>query len=584
MGHVLRPNYAQRYLLPPALDEWVAPTHPVRFVRDFVDSLDLSELGIEEPEAVEGRPPYAPDLLLKVWLFGYMERIRSTRGLEKACLQVMPFLWLTGNLHPDHNTLWRFFKENRNALPKIFKRLVKLAAEAELVGFVLHALDGTKMTAASSTDEALHRKGLEERLKGLDEFIASYMKDVNTQGETEKGTSYAMPGAMADDAARLTKIRGLLARRLEDREDERVHAEKSTPNAKESSLPQHTGGGGRAKAPAAKDESKPVTVDAKDKKTDEPAPVANVDFEAPPTEDSEKPAEEPLMGEAKVLKRELEAQLAQLDEASTNHLHENEPDARMMKSRGTHALGYNAQIVVDQDSDLIIATEVVTEQNDITQLVPMLDQVLKTLGRVAQNTVADTGYSSSDQLKEIETRGMSAIVAMREEPDAKGEYSKAYFRYEPESNVYVCPRGERIMQVGTNKSHATMQHPDVVYRCHNKTCPVRSVCSTDPKGRKIRRSHGEEAREHQLQKQKDPRMSLLLSLRKEIVEHLFGIVKGVDGFRRFSVRGLEKVRAQWALVCTALNLRKLYASWCQGTLTFGTSKTPTLEPTTCRAA
>src|SRR5512135_3784932 len=100
MGHVLRPNYAQRYLLPPALDEWIAPSHPVRFVRDFVDSLDLSKLGIEEPEAAEGRPPYAPDLLLKVWLFGYMERIRSTRGLEKSCLQVRPFLGLTGNLQP----------------------------------------------------------------------------------------------------------------------------------------------------------------------------------------------------------------------------------------------------------------------------------------------------------------------------------------------------------------------------------------------------------------------------------------------------------------------------------------------------
>src|SRR6202043_3961927 len=122
------------------LDEWVPANHPVRFVRDFVDALDLSEFGIDERVAEEGPPPYAPDLLLKIWLFGYMERIRSTRGLERACLQVMPFLWLTGNLHPDHNTLWRFFNINRKALPRLFKGLMSTAADADLVGFVLHAL------------------------------------------------------------------------------------------------------------------------------------------------------------------------------------------------------------------------------------------------------------------------------------------------------------------------------------------------------------------------------------------------------------------------------------------------------------
>ena len=75
-------------------------------------------------------------------------------------------------------------------------------------------------------------------------------------------------------------------------------------------------------------------------------------------------------------------------------------------------------------------------------------------------------------------------------------------------------------------------------------------------------------------------MRVLLSLRKEIVEHLFGIVKAVDGFRRFTVRGLEKARAQWALVCTAVNLRKLYAWWRLGKLTFGSPRTPTLGPAT----
>jgi transposase len=575
MARVLRPNYAQRFLLPPSLDDWVPKTHPARFVCSFVDSLDLAELGMEQEVADEGRPPYAADLLLKVWLFGYMERIRSTRGLEKACLDRMPFLWLTGNLHPDHNTLWRFFKLHRKGLPSLFKKLVRTAAAADLVGFVLHALDGTKLTAASSTDEAHHRKSLEEKLKRLDEFIAAYMQEVRRSAQQEEGQDYVMPAAMADDAARLAKIRALLERRIEDREEERLLADKeeegeSPPGASRSS---------------ATDEPKPVTTGAAESsRDDEPPPGGDAGAGAQPSQGTGEPPADPLLREAEVVKKELVAALAALDEAGVNHLHADEPEARMMKGRGTHALGYNAQVVVDHDSDLIVACDVVTDQNDLTQLLPMLEQVRETFDRVAKHSVGDTGYANGDQLKDAEARGMNVLVGLRDEPDAKGAYSKAYFRFDAESDVYICPTGERLVQVGTNKSHATTQHPDVIYRCHNKTCPVRAACTKNARGREIRRTYGEEARERQAQKQQDPRMRVLLSLRKEIVEHLFGIVKAIDGFRRFTVRGLEKVRAQWALVCTAVNLRKLYVWWREGKLTFGPATTPTLPPTTAVGA
>ena len=590
MSRVLRPNYAQRMLLPPSLDEWVPKTHPVRFVRDFVDALELGELGMVQEVADEGRPPYAIDLLLKVWLFGYMQRIRSSRGLEKACLESMPFLWLTGNLHPDHNTLWRFFNAHRKGLPNLFKKLMKTAAAAELVGFALHALDGTKMTAASSTDEAHHRKALEDKLKRLDEFIAAYMQEVSAEAEQDGGKGYAMPAAMAEETARLAKIRAELRRQQEDRQDAHLFAQMS-------------GGGtgspppsAQKPKPAAADEPKPAAVDEpKPAAADEPRPAAAdepkpavADEPRPAAVDEPKPAVaeskpsgedgaaaqqpqntvlDPILFEAQAMKKELTAALGLLDQAGTNHLHEDEPEARMMKGRGgLHALGYNAQIVVDHDSDMIVACDVVAEQNDLGQLVPMLAQVHDTFGRVADHSVTDTGYANGDQLKEAETRGMSVLVSLRDEPDAKGEYSKAYFRYDAQSDVYVCPKGEKLVQLGTNKSHATTPYPDLIYRCLNKTCPVRAACTKDPRGRKIRRPYGEEARTRQTRKQQDPRMQILLSLRKEIVEHLFGIVKTIDGFRRFTVRGLDKVRAQWALVCTAVNLRKLYAWWRQGKL------------------
>ena len=248
VSRVLRPNHAQRFLLPPSLDEWVQKDHPVRFVSDFVDLLDLAPLGIDEPESIEGRPSYDSAMLLKVWLFGYMERIRSTRALEKACFQVMPFLWLTGNMHPDHNTLWRFFNKHRKALPQLFKALVTTAAGANLIGFALHAIDGTKIVAASSTDEALHHKALTERLARLDEFIATYMQQVSTSAD--KGSEHKMPTAMQDAEARRTRLRELLEKRIEDRQDaSRAPKDSATKETKSNDDDKSTRGDGEGAPP-----------------------------------------------------------------------------------------------------------------------------------------------------------------------------------------------------------------------------------------------------------------------------------------------------------------------------------------------
>lgn len=571
VSRVLRPNYAQRFLLPPALDEWVPPTHPVRFVSDFVDSLDLSRFGIHEPVAEEGRPPFAPDLLLKVWLFGYMERIRSTRALEKACVQVLPFLWLTGLLRPDHNTLWRFFNKHRHALPELFKTLMRAAAEVQLVGFVLHALDGTKLAAASSTDTSLHSKALEERLKRLDEFIAAYMTEVTTRSEDDKSKEYAMPPAMAAPDARRARLHAFLLRRIEDREDGMLR-EGTAGSAEQLPLPEKVTSAAAGTPPAA------TTSD----RDDEP-PTGGGASPSAPSVPSPEPPSEPLLREAETLRKELVAGIEKLDQAGVKHLHEAEPDARMMKGRGgSHALGYNAQIVVDHDSDLIVACEVVAEQNDLGQLVPMLSQVKEVFGQVAQQTDTDNGYASGSQFKSAEENAMPVLVSLREEPEVTGEYAKTNFRYDEESNVYICPQGERLVQIGTNKSYAAAKEPDAIYRCKNKTCPVRAQCTKDPAGRKVRRPYGDDARERQAQKQQDPRMRALLGLRKEIVEHLFGIVKTIDGFRRFTVRGLEKARAQWSLVCLAVNLRKLsaMATWQKGKLV---PRTPRLLAATSMA-
>lgn len=456
MSRAIVANRSQRLLLPPDLNDWVGARHPVRFIADLVDSLDLEQLGFRLSPGEEGRPHFAPQLLLGVWLYGWMERIRSTRALEKAVHTQVAFMWLTGQQAPDHVTLWRFFRDNRKALPMLFKFVVKTSARMGLVGFALHALDGTKLSAACSTETASYRKTLQEELKKLDAIVDASVAEVEAN-EAAAPAEWVMPEALADSKKR---------------------------------------------------------------------------------------------------KEEIKAQLKELDEAGANHLHPKEREARMVKTRDGLKLGYNAQIVVDHDSDLIVAADVVNEATDHFQLVPMVAEAAAVMGRTAETTVADKGYASGEQFAEAERRHLPVLVPVQDESSEKGDYAKSKFRFDAERDLYVCPRGEELPFSAGHK--ATTGKPAMrVYRCGNDSCPVKSSCTEDKAGRAIKRRSGEDAVERQTKKMSVPANKLLYGLRKEIVEHLFGIIKTVDGFRRFTVRGLAGARAQWSLACLAVNLRKL---------------------------
>jgi len=467
MSHTIRADRRQLFLLPPNVDDWIAAEHPVRFVRDLVDSLDLESLGLHEVPGEDGRPHYGPEMLLGIWLYGYMERIRSSRALERACLRDLAFIWLTGNHHPDHNTLWRFFSAQKAALRKLFKQTVRVAAKAGLIGFALHALDGTKIGVASSMSTALHRKTLDEHLKRLDLQVDQHIAQTEAAQQHEVA-GYALPQEMRDPKVR-----------------------------------------------------KQAIVDA----------------------------------------------LRRLDQEETNCLHPSEPQARQMKGRRGILLAYNAQALVDHDSDMIVAADVVQDAADNAQLIPMLAQTLETTGRVAEATVADAGYASGEQFDEAERRHLPVIVATTPEPSDAGEFHRNHFRYDADQDVFICPRDEKLAFLRVKQpSPGGKAYPTVLYRCAKLDCPVKDQCTTDKTGRTVRRSPYDDAFARQVAHRKDPGAQKLFALRKEIVEHIFGIAKWVDHFERFTVRGLVAAQTQWAMVCTAINLRKLYAFWRAGSL------------------
>jgi transposase len=221
MKREIKAEYSQMLLFPPSVEEWVGEDHPARFIRDFVDLLDLKELGFKVPVSEVGGRVYAPDLLLKVWLYGYLNRIRSSRKLERACREHMGLIWLTGRMAPDHNSLWRFLDSNQGAISQLFKQSVRVALKCEMVGMVVHAIDGTKIKSASSWNTMSSATGLERMQERLDRSVADFMTEIERQEQGELG-EYKLPLGMHNALRRKDKIQKALVE-LEKTEVKRVH-------------------------------------------------------------------------------------------------------------------------------------------------------------------------------------------------------------------------------------------------------------------------------------------------------------------------------------------------------------------------
>ncbi len=474
MSYEIRADYSTAWLFPPRLEEWVAADHPARLIRELVDAMDLEALGFRTRQAPEGRPNYAADLLLKVWLYGYLNGIRHTRKLERACREHLSLLWLTGLHAPDHNTLWRFWCEHRAALGGVFKRVLQFALKAELVEVVLHAVDGTKIAARCSREALCSRERLEQTLAELDGAVEEAMEEVEA-AEARASGEYRLPADWGDAVRRREQVRELLG--------------------------------------------------------------------------------------------ELEA-------SGRERIHPLEREARLMKTRAQGIVpAYNAQIVVDGGGGLIVAQDVTTDESDNRQLVAMVEAAQAAVGEAAQETVADGAYYAPAELAKAAQRGYPVLVNEGEqrvaaEGGAGSEFHASRFQYDPERDCCVCPRGVELSfekQRPARKHHGEVR----VYRCHSyRDCPVRWQCSRDRRGRSFELSIHHAAVLAQRRKQQRPDKQALLARRGQIVERPFATIKEAMGFRRWTMVGLEQARTQWAMVCTAFNLLRLYPKWAAGQLAF----------------
>jgi len=450
----------QTLLFPPSLHDWLPEGHLARFLVDVVSTLDLSAIYASYAEKDgRGQAAYAPEMMVRLLLYGYATGVYSSRKIQTRTWEDVAFRFLAGDQHPDHATLAEFRKRHLEALSGLFTQALLLCSEAGLVKLGHVSIDGTKIKANASKHKAMSYKRMTEseaRLKAEIEALLHQAEETDAAEDAQFGKSRRgdeLPEELSRRESRLKKLQeakaALEQAAREQAEQKRAEAEQKLAEREEEE--QRTGKkkGGR----------KPELPDPDKAKPD--------------------------------------------DKAQYNFT---DPESRIMPdgaNKGSFVQGYNAQIAVDSESQVIVAAEVTQETNDKKQLRPMIAQIEKDLDQKPEKVSADTGYFSEANVNDEAVKGIDLHIATERD----------------------------------KHSH-----------------PVETATGEAPPGGT--------ARERMRHKLKTEAGRAVYKMRKAIVEPVFGQIKEIRGFRRFSLRGQQNVRHEWRLVCAVSNLLKLFRAGC----------------------
>jgi transposase/IS5 family transposase len=461
MAHLPGHDRSQLLLLPEAVDDYVAADNPVRFIEAFVDGLDLAALGFigTVPKAT-GRPGYAPVDLLKLYLYGYLNRVRSSRRLEAETHRNIEVIWLLRHLKPDFKTIADFRRINHKAFRPVFRQFVLLCRELGLFGKELLAVDGTRIKAVNNKDRNFTRASLTEFIRLADAKLEDYLHRLDHADAAETSTSGSRVENLAE---KIAAVRGRRER--------------------------------------------------------------------------------------------CQEMLAELDRTGESQISLTDPDSRAMAAHTRVAVGYNAQIAVDTKHKLIVEQQVTNQVLDMGLLTETAEPAKEILGVETIDVVADKGYFKIEDIEACEKAGMEPYVPRPQRgPSVRaGFFRKDEFKYDPETDSFTCPAGQRLTPYS---SSALRQLKKINYanRKACRDCPLRARC-TDNQFRTVSRLENEAVLDRMQERlAKRPEV---LNQRRETVEHPFGSIKQWMNQGAFLMRGLEKVRAEFSLTALAYNLRRV---------------------------
>ena len=384
MRHKRGVDRSQSALLPPSVEDFVGPAHLVRVIDAFVARQDMVGLGFDKSRpAATGRPPYAPDDLLRLYIYGYWQRIRSSRALERECQRNLEVMYLVRQLAFDHKTIANFRKDNAAAIEAVCAQFVQFVRGAGVLegSEAVVAIDGSKFKASAAQGSVVDEASAAARRQRLSERIGQYLEQMDALDAREQVASEASAEQLQAALLRLLEQDHALA------QAQTVIAEQAQAQA-------------QAQAP-----TEPEAADAHTPESHTPEPRAP---EAIPVK--------PQVG------------LTDVDAVNLRH----------------GQVGYNVQAAVEAHSKLIVAHEVTRQANDHRALAPTAQAAQAALPGQRLTVVADTGYMNGEQAQRCEQSGITPVVPMQRVAHNSAQadlYPKSAFVYEAASDTYRCPAG-----------------------------------------------------------------------------------------------------------------------------------------------
>ena len=462
MGYRNGTDRQQLTLMPMCIDDYIPEDHICRVIHAFTEQLNMIKLEFKYAECKEtGSPPYNPRMMLNLYLYGYMNRTRSSRRLHAETTRNIEVMWLMEGLTPDDRTICNFRKDNGKALKEAFRAFNKMLRNLGLFGGEVTATDGSKFRADNSRNNNHNPTNLGHKISRVEAKISEYLKALDEN------------------------------------------------DAKET--------------------------------------------------DDESPSAEQLKAALKQLnerKGHYDALLARLE--TETEISTVDPDSRLMRQSGDgRALDvcYNVQTIVDAKHCLIADFDVTNCSNDLGNLENMTTGAMEVMDVETLTNLADKGFYDGQDIEKCEKNGVICLVAKQKPGGTKKseEFTKDKFKYDSENNCYICPGGQTLPYKHTRK-RGTIEFGVYMNAKACAECPLRAECTTAKRREIERASHQDtlDIVDERTQKNKE-----LYRKRREIVEHPFGTIKAVWGYKQFLCRTLPKVKAETALACFAYNLRRV---------------------------
>ena len=513
----------QPHLLPPSLDELIDEHHLVRVVNQVIDQLDLKAVLARYPGG--GTSSYHPRMLLKVLVYAYTQKIYSSRQIAKALRENILFMWLSGGNQPDFRTLNDFRGSRmKGVIEAVFGEVLDYLVETGYVKLEHYFVDGTKIEADANKHKVVWAKRTQRYQARVREQIGDLVKQIEQVNADEQ--------AAYGDADL----------------EERGEAGPADLNAEQ--LRQR--------------------IDALNQQLRD-SQLSAAEAECRAARQALKKLEQDCLPRLE----KYEQQTATLDGRSSYS--KTDPDAscmRMKEDRGAEKPwpkpAYNVQI--GTEGQFIVGFSVHGRAGDTTCLIPHLERVHQHLGRLPQQVVADAAYGSEENYAYLEQHGAGNFLKYntfyqdthhyrKQEVVRAHQFRAEHFRHDPATDHFICPADKPLHYVAT--THQTTDNgyktERRIYACQDCTgCPLKPECTHAKGNRQIRISlrlldYRRQARENLT----SPEGQRLRAARSTEVETVFGHLKHNQGFRRFHVRGLNKVSTEWGLISIAHNMQKL---------------------------